>query len=44
MRGCVELAFARGRLPRALDVGMSAERAATLMANIVMNIEEEPRA
>jgi predicted RNA-binding protein YlxR (DUF448 family) len=41
---CVELAFARGRLVRALGGGVSAERAATLRANIEANIEEEPPA
>jgi hypothetical protein len=44
MHECVELAFARGRLLRTLRVGVSAERAATLMADIVANIEEERRA
>ncbi|HJU57409.1 MAG TPA: YlxR family protein [Actinomycetota bacterium] len=43
VRACVEIAFSRGSLTRALRTGVSADRAATLMASIT-NIEEEPRA
>ncbi len=38
---CVEQACARGALARALRTSFSAERAATLMANVMTNIEEE---
>lgn len=37
---CLEAAFARGSLGRALRTSVSAERAATLMANIMTTIGE----
>ena len=44
VRACVELAFARGSPARALRTSVSADRAATLMADIMTSVEEELRA